>query len=166
MKYLFALIVLFGLGLSTSHAQINWMTWQEAVEANAKAPKKIFVDVYTDWCGWCKRMDATTFSDKTVAKTINDNFYAVKLDAEQREGITFKGKLYEFEQQGRRGAHGLAIELLQGRMGYPTVVFLDEDINVIQPVPGYQDQAAMQKMATYFGKDVYRTTPWNEYEGD
>ena len=165
MKVLLLAITLSFAAASTATAQIKWMSWEEAVAANAKAPKKVFVDVYTDWCGWCKRMDAATFSDKSVAAVINENFYAVKLDAEQKEAITFRDKVYEFQASGRRGAHGLAIELLQGRMGYPTVVFLDEDLEVIQPVPGFQDKAAMLKVATYFGTDVYRSTPWNEYTG-
>ena len=50
-------------------------------------PKKIFIDVYTDWCGWCKRMDNTTFKDSVMVKFLNDNFYCVKLNAEQKEDI-------------------------------------------------------------------------------
>ncbi len=162
MKVLFAFIT-FLLAASSATAQINWMTWDEAVAANEKEPRKIFVDVYTDWCGWCKRMDATTFKDAAVIEALNDNFYAVKLNAEQREPITFKGKEYKFEAGGRRGSHQLAQMLLQGRMGYPTVVFLDAKSEVIQPVPGYQDPANMSKIVTYFGDDLYMNTPWAEF---
>ncbi|MBK7335110.1 MAG: DUF255 domain-containing protein [Saprospirales bacterium] len=63
---------------------LKWHTWEEAVAANKKEPRKILVDVYTDWCGWCKRMDATTFQDQTVMDYLKKNFYAVKLDAEQK----------------------------------------------------------------------------------
>ena len=151
---------------STLSAQVEWMTWDEAIAANAKAPRKIFVDVYTDWCGWCHRMDKTTFRDPEVAALLNRDFYPVKLNAEQREAITFRGETYEFEATGRRGAHQLARKLLRGRMGYPTVVFLDEEAEVIQPIPGYQDGDAMEKIVRYFGSDTYRTTPWAEYSGE
>lgn len=164
MKYLLATAALcFSLNVAT--AQVKWMTWNEAVEANAKSPKKIFVDVYTDWCGWCKRMDQSTFSDKIVAKALNDDFYAVKFNAEQKEDIVFNGKTYKFVPGGRRGSHELARMLLQGRMGYPTVVFLNERVEVIQPVPGYQEPTAFLKVVNYFGEDLYKTTPWNKYQG-
>jgi len=162
MKFLLTLIAL-SVATVTVQAQINWMTFEEAVEASAKEPRKIIVDVYTEWCGWCKRMDATTFEDPAVIKAINANFYAVKLNAEQREVILFKGKEYKFQSGGRRGSHELAQLLLQGRMGYPTVVFLDNQADVIQPVPGYQEPEAMRKIVDYFGRDVFRTTPWAEF---
>lgn len=134
--------------------------------AQADAPKKVFVDVYTDWCGWCKRMDANTFSDPEVSRMLNADFYAVKLDAEQEGELEYAGKTYTFRPGGRRGVHGLAAELLGGRLGYPSVVFLDEDSDVIQSVPGYQEPEAFQKVVRYFGSDAYRTTPWVEFAGE
>ncbi len=147
-----------------AQAQVAWMSWEEAVAANEAEPRKIFVDVYTDWCGWCKRMDSGTFTDERVVELLNEHFYAVKFDAEQREDVTFGGKTYKFESGGRNGVHGLAKLLLQGRLGYPTVVFLDEDIQIIQPVPGYQEADAFAKITRYFADDAYRTVPWAEYE--
>lgn len=152
--------------LASASAQINWMTWEEAVAANAKQPRKIFVDVYTDWCGWCKKMDQTTFRNPEVVRALNEDFYAVKLDAEQREDIVWNGTTYSFEAGGRRGVHGLAKELLQGRLGYPTVVFLDERIKVIQPVPGFHEAKPFAKIVHYFGSDEYKQTPWAEYSGE
>lgn len=154
---------LFGGGLS---AQVHWMTWEEAMEAHAAEPRKIFVDVYTEWCGWCKRMDKTTFSDPEVSRLLNRDFYSVKLDAEQRGDLEFAGETYAFRPGGKRGVHELAIKLLGGRLGYPSVVFLDEDADVIEAIPGYQQPEAFEKIVSYFGTDAYRTTPWVEYEGE
>lgn len=165
MKIFLSFLAFLVVTVTSVSAQINWMTLDEAVQASKNEPRKIFVDVYTDWCGWCKRMDATTFKDKGVADALNENFYAVKLDAEQKEAIKFKNKVYEFKAGGSRGSHELAQEFLQGRMGYPTVVFLNDKFEVIQPVPGYQDAEAMKKIVTYFGKDVYLNTPWAEFSG-
>lgn len=77
---------------------INWYTPEEAYQAYLKEPKPMFIDVYTDWCGWCKRMDATTFQDQNIANYLNANFYPIKLDAETRETIDFNGKKYENSQ--------------------------------------------------------------------
>ena len=89
---------------------IKWMSWEEAMTAMEENPKKIFIDVYTDWCGWCKRMDATTFKDPTVAAYISENYYAVKLDAEQRAKIVYDGHTFNFDSKyGRRGAHELQV---------------------------------------------------------
>src|SRR5580700_4172641 len=61
---------------------IKWMSLSDADKLNqGPKKKKIFVDIYTDWCGWCKRLDATTYQDPKVVKYVNDNFYAVKLNA-------------------------------------------------------------------------------------
>lgn len=79
------------------------MTLKEAQEAQKKQPRKIVVDVYTGWCGWCKRMDATTFAHPEVVKYANENFYAVKFDAETQELVKFNGKEYKYASQGSRG---------------------------------------------------------------
>src|SRR5690606_27234601 len=110
--------------------------FEEAVELNAKNPKKIFIDIYTDWCGWCKVMDQKTFSHPEIAKYLMTHFYPVKLNAEQRGDITFRGHTYKFVPQGARGYHELAYALLQGRMSYPTTVYLDENFDGITPYPG------------------------------
>ena len=135
-------------------------------KASAEAePKKMFIDVYTDWCGWCKKMDKDTFQNAEVAAYMTENFYMVKLDAEQQEPIEFRGKTYTFVPSGRRGYHQLAAALLQGKMSYPTVVFLDEDLKMLSPVPGYQKPDAFMKIARYFGENIYRDTTWEAYSG-
>ncbi len=160
---LIALISIYSYSL---HAQkVNWISWNEAVEmsTSANSPKKVFIDVYTDWCGWCKKMDKDTFQNPEVAKYMNDNFYMVKLDGEGKEPIEFRGKTYKYVPSGRRGYHELAAALLQGRLSYPTVVFLDEDLNVLSPVPGYQKPEPFLNIARYFGDNIYKDTDWKTY---
>jgi thioredoxin-related protein len=122
--------------------EVNWISFSEAVElaGSEENPKKVFIDVYTDWCGWCKKMDKDTFQNPQVAKYMEDNFYMVKMDGEGKEPIDFKGKTYKFIPSGRKGYHELAAALMQGRLSYPTTIFLDEEMNMLSPVPGYQNQ--------------------------
>lgn len=136
---------------------INWMSWDEAVVANKKQPKKIFVDLYTDWCGWCKKMDKTTFMDEDIVKEMNDNFYAVKFDAEQKEVITFNESEFKYVNAGRRGVHQLAYALVDGKMSYPSFVMLDENFDRITKLAGYKQPQALEKELKYLSSDSYKT---------
>lgn len=153
-----------GSKIAMAESPVNWMSFEEAVEKSKTDKKKIFIDVYTDWCGWCKVMDKNTFSQPEIAKYLNDNFYAVKLDAEQREDIEFRGHTFKFIESGRRGYHELAASLLQNKLSYPTVVFLDEDFNMIQPLPGYHKPDFFEKVVKYYGGDHFRNTSWKDWE--
>jgi len=144
--------------------EINWMSLDEVQAAMKKQPRKVWIDVYTDWCGWCKHMDKTTFSNPHVIKYMNEHFYAVKLDAEQKADIRFLGKFYAASPTER--THPLATELLQGRMSYPTSVVMQENFQAPQPIPGYQDVKTMEMILKYFGEGIYMKTPWAEYEAN
>ena len=115
------------------------MSWTEAIQANKKKPKLIFVDVYTGWCGWCKVMDQKTFSDPDVAKYMSDNFYCVKLDAEQKDPIVYNKHTFVYKPEFR--AHELAISMLDSQMSYPSFVFFNSKEQRIQIVKGYQEAA-------------------------
>ncbi len=153
---------------STVKAQdIDWLSWDQAAalaqsEAN---PKKIFIDVYTDWCGWCKKMDKDTFQNAEVAQYMQDNFYMVKLDGEGKDPIEYRGTTYKYVPSGRRGYHEFAAALLQGRLSYPTVVFMDENLNILSPVPGYQKPGPFLNIARYFGDNIYKDKDWQTYSG-
>jgi thioredoxin-related protein len=141
-------------------AHVKWLTWAQAQEAQKKKPKKVFVDVYTDWCGWCKRMDATTFENPAIAKYMNDNFYCVKFNAETKEEIVFKGEKYGNDGRNNK----LATFLLQNRMSYPTTLYLDEELNLLSAVPGYMAPKDAEPILSYFVTNSFKTTPWEEYQ--
>lgn len=117
---------------------LNWLTFEQAAKLGNKGSKKYLVDVYTNWCGWCKVMDKQTFSDPTIQAYLEDNFHVIKFNAEQKESIDFKGKSYEWIPAGRRGVNMLAMELLGSRLSYPTLVYLDENMNKIRSSPGFK----------------------------
>ena len=142
--------------------EIHWMSLDEVQIAMKKEPRKVWVDVYTEWCGWCKRMDKTTFANPNVIKYMNEHFYAVKLDAEQKSDIRFMGKMYPFVEAQR--ANAFATELLHGQMSYPTSVFMEENFLTPQIIPGYQDVKTMEMVLKYLGEGTYKKTAFPEYQ--
>jgi len=147
--------------------KVNWVSFTQAVElaATDENPKKVFIDVYTDWCGWCKKMDKDTFQNPEVAKYMEENFYMVKMDGEGKDAIEFKGQTFNFVASGRNGYHELAAALMQGKLSYPTTIFLDEEMNMLSPVPGYQKPEPFLNIARYFGDNVYKEKDWKTYAG-
>lgn len=148
----------------SSEQFIQWVSFQEAIEKSKKKPKKIFIDFYTDWCGWCKVMDKQTFTDPLIIEYMNANFYAVKMNAEKDEKIDYKGKEYNFVAQSGRGYHELAAELMSGRMSYPTVVFLDEKMDLLQTIPGFRKPAELDLILKFFGGDHYKNTSYDIFK--
>ena len=145
---------------SNNTARVNWVTIEEAQELVKKNPRKILVDIYTDWCGWCKRMDAVTFSHPVIVSYINENFYAVKLNAEQTEPIMFRGQEFVNENPGKpRSAHNFAYAVLQGRLGYPAVAFFDEELNLLTVLPGFREPKQFEPILAFFDNNVYHTNP-------
>ena len=138
-KLLLTLFVALGT-LAIQAQEIKWMPLDEALAAQKKNAKPIFMDVYTDWCGPCKMLDKNTFHDKAVADYINENYYAVKFNAEGNEEINYKGKKYSnpnyvANRKGRNSVHDFTL-FLKVR-AYPSMMIFDSKGNVAEPVVGY-----------------------------
>lgn len=144
--------------------KVQWMSFEEAVKRSKIEKRKIFIDVYTDWCGWCKVMDKNTFSEPEVARLLNEKFYAVKFNAEQREDVVFNGVTFRFVESGRSGYHELAAALLNNKLSYPTVVFLDEEFAMITPLPGYRKPEEFHPMAQFIGEGHYKNIKFAEWQ--
>jgi thioredoxin-related protein len=135
--------------------EIKWLTYDEAVKLSKKKPKKIFIDVYTDWCGWCKKMDKTTFLDPKIMEYMNSKYYAVKLNAESNNPVSFQGKMMTESQLA-----GSVFKIT----GYPSTVYLESDEKIIQPVPGYMDVVTLDKLLHYVAGDYYKTLTWEQFQ--
>jgi thioredoxin-related protein len=142
---------------------IKWMTWDEAIAQNKIKPKKIMVDVYTNWCGWCKVMDRETFTKPEIIQYVTDNYYAVKFNAEQREDIVFDGKTFSFVASGNGGYHSLAASLLDNNMGYPTLVYLTERLERVVISPGFKKPEQLMKELKFTGENAYAKMSWDQY---
>lgn len=127
----FGLIVslLFASLLVKGQEKIEWMKFEEAIAASEKNPKMILVDVYTDWCGWCKKMDKETFTDSSVIAYVNAGFYAVKLNAEDKKRT--------FDFQGKSFTEEAMAKAMQVR-SYPNFVVIDPSLQNITQLSGYR----------------------------
>lgn len=170
MKKLFLFIVLLN-SISVSAQEIKWMSMNEALEAQKKQPKKIFVDAYTTWCGPCKLLDKNTFGNKDVADYVNKHYYPVKFNAEGNEVINYKDKVYknpdyDAERKGRNSVHHFALAM--GVNAYPTMVFFDEKGNYLSPVKGYLTPQKLEIFLKIFATDDYKKVKteeeWKEYQ--
>jgi thioredoxin-related protein len=151
-------------GRTQETSGVKWYTIEEAEKLNKQEPRKIMIDVYTDWCGWCKKMDKETFNHPVIADYINKNFYPVKLNAESKENITFNGTTYKYVAQGARGYHELAAGLLNGRMSYPSVAYMNEKMELLGAVPGFFTPDRIEPLLNYIAEDKYTSQSLEEYQ--
>lgn len=134
------LAVLLMTGTIATAQEIKWMSFDEAMAAQKKVAKPIFMDVYTDWCGPCKMLDRNTFIDPDFVKYITDNYYAVKFNAEGNSEVNYLGVKYSnpgFDpaRKGRNAVHQFTMMLKV--QGYPSMYILDAKGNIKSPIVGY-----------------------------
>ena len=158
---LITLIAVIGLSFkpTTKEKSINWMTFEQAVAAQKKNPKKIMMDAFTTWCGPCKLLDKNTFSNPDLIAYVNKNFYAVKFNAEGNDVVNLKGKSYtnpnfDPNKTGRNSQHQLSQFL--GVTAYPTILFLDEKATVITPVIGYRTAQELELYLRFFNENKHK----------
>ena len=161
------LIVSFGFIFKPKQADqqaaIQWLTIEEAAALAAKDGKKIVVDVYTDWCGWCKKMDKATYENAMIVEMMSKDFHAVKLNAEQKGDISLKGQTFKFVANGRNGYHEYAAQLLGGKLSYPSTVFLNPDLTPLYNVPGYREAKEFSAILSYTREEAYKRISFQDY---
>lgn len=164
IKYICLLAIL--MSVKGFAQEIKWISLQEAVALQKKAPKKIMMDVYTNWCGPCKMLDKNTFQNKDVADYVNKNYYAVKFNGEGNDVVAFNGNTYKnpgydaSRANSRNAAHQLASYLQIS--AYPTIVFFDEKANVIAPIRGYQTPPQLELYLKMFKQDDHKSIDTQE----
>lgn len=113
--------------------EIKWVDFNTGYEAAQKKKKIMLVDVYTDWCGWCKVMDRETYAKSEIAEIINKDFIAIKFNPE-KNGVsyTYEGKKYNGQElQGVISNHQIR--------GYPATLFINTKNKKTSLISGYKN---------------------------
>ena len=124
-----------------------------AVAKAADQQKAILVDVYTDWCGWCKKMDKEVFADPAVSEILASRFATAKVNGESRESFTFKGQKTD----------GVGIARSFGVRGYPAIIFLDSKGEMLTMIPGFMDAQKFLPVVLFIGNKEYEKMEWDAY---
>jgi thioredoxin-related protein len=141
MKKIIFLLTILAFSLKATSQEIKWLSLNKALELQKENPKKIMMDVYTNWCGPCKLLDKETFQKQDVAAYVNEHYYAVKFNGEGNENVNYKEDSYgnpnydETKANKRNSSHEFAN--FMGINAYPTIVFLDEQGNFVLPLKGF-----------------------------
>ena len=141
--------------------KLNWMTLQEVENGLQKEVRPVLIDLYTDWCGWCKVMDKKTYADKNVSSYLQQKFYTVKVDAESRSAISWQGKTYAYNTGYR--TNDFAVYLTKGELAYPTTVIIPPD-GEPQAIPGFLSPNEMELIVKYFGEGNFGKVSFETFQ--
>jgi thioredoxin-related protein len=136
-----------------SSEPFKWYNYNEGLKFAAKKHKFLMIDFYTDWCGYCKKMDKLTYTDSTVAKYIRDHFVPIKVNAESREAM---------EVPTGQGT-GVGLARSYGVTAYPNIWFLDSKGQKLNNIPGYAPPEKFIHVLRYFAEGAYKSQSFQDY---
>ncbi len=164
-KVIFSVAILWCVVFSCAEKpvakKINWLKLSEAEAKLKQQPKPVLIDMYTDWCGWCKVMDKKTYGKDRIAQYIEEKFYPVKLDAETKETISWKDQQYKYNSAYK--ANEIAVYFSNGQLAFPTTVIIPDEKTGPQAIPGYIEADEFEKLLKYFGEGYYKNISFEDY---
>jgi thioredoxin-related protein len=164
MKWFLFLLAVIALAIPASEcaqprkqaekAELKWKPFEAGFAEAQQHEKKVLLDVYTDWCKWCKKLDQDVYNDQRVISYLSQHYTVVKLNAEDNTNVTYKRKTSTKAELA--GAFGVN--------GYPTIIFFDSKGDPINSLPGYVDADKFLTIAKYIGEDYYKTVTWEKFQ--
>ncbi len=152
-RFFIAFLTIAALTSALTAKEPQWKNFNDGLAQAKKSGKKVLVDVYTDWCSWCKKMDANTYSDVKVREYLQKNYILVKLNPEKDGDVMYDGKKFsaaDFSQ-------GMGIN------GYPATLFLKSNGEPITVLPGYADADMFMHVLSFIGEDHYEKKKFADY---
>lgn len=160
------LFLLFGFSTvkvtPTSHEKLDWLNMGDLSQKMKENPRPVLIDLYTNWCNWCKVMDDGTYRNHQVVDYIKSHFYAVKLDAQAKEVVDWKHRTYGYNPGYQ--VNDFALFVTEGNPGFPTTVIVPDEKSSPLVVPGYLDATEIEPVLKYFGEGAYKTESFSEFK--
>lgn len=158
-------LIMFTVGInkvpSTGKEKIQWLTLEEAQVKMQNDPKPVIIDLYTKWCYWCKVMDKKTYTNQKVINYINQNFYAVKLDAEARKTIQWEDKDFKFNPD--MNVNDISLYLTNGQLSFPTTIIYTSVNEAPANIPGFMAPDEIEPFLKYFGEQKYKKQTFQDF---
>ncbi|MBL7910168.1 MAG: DUF255 domain-containing protein [Bacteroidia bacterium] len=159
----FFILIIPAFSQTEKDGLVKWLTFKEAQEKNKQVQKPFLVDIYTDWCGWCKHMMKTTYSNPNLAGYINSNFYPVKFDAETKDTVEYNGKIYKPTSTEPKTPHELAIKFLGSSLSYPSTMFITNNFEYNLLTQGFLEDKKIEPILVFMVENAWRTTSFDEF---
>ena len=142
--------------------EVDWLKLDEVDNKLSKESRPVLIDLYTDWCHWCKVMDKKTYGNEKVAKYISDHFYAAKVNAETKDLISWHNKSYAYNDKYR--IHDFALYISNGQAAFPTTVIIPSENAQPIPLAGFLEPKEIEPILKYFGEDAYKTMSYPQFQ--
>ena len=146
----------------STDSAIKWTSMDEVIKQSKKQKKKIVLELYTDWCGWCKQMNSETFSNDVIVSFVNDNFYALRVNITDRNHADVVSLLTKLKSLA--GSNELYEKVKQGDLHVPTLVILDEGFKVIDSITGFKAARQMEALLAFYATNSYMNAPWSSFQ--
>lgn len=143
-------------GEPPSTPETQWISFEEAQISSQKDKKKILVNIYTNWCEFCKKLDENVYPDSLVRRNLSQYYHAVKLNAESDKMIRVNGETLSESEFAKK----------LGIRSYPTILFIDTDGELILQINGYMPASDFRNMLVYIGEEAYTKKEFHEFIAD
>ena len=157
--------ILIAIKIFPQHEEglVKWLSIAEAEKQYKTQPKPFLIDVYTDWCGWCKHMMKTTYSNPNIAGYINQFFYPVKFNAETKDTIEYNGKIYKPTSPNPKTPHELAIKFLGNSLSYPSTIFVSNNYEYNLLSQGFLEEKKLEPLLIYTVENVFKSATYDDF---